>query len=364
MRSSSSILMVSAGLAALMLSGCGGHKAAPAPEKSHRVLSATTAVVGQVQMQQPFKLTGLQVSREEAAVSSELSGYRISKVFVEAGATVTAGQPLAQMDDSLLKNLVVQQQAIVAQQQVAYDKAQAEASRVANLDKEGALSSEIVTERTLAAESAKASLAQAKAALDDYNVRLSLMTIRAPVGGIVLTRTARPGDVASVGTTLFTIARDSLVELEANVPEAQLAVMQAGTPAQVTLPDGTRLDGQVRLVSPRVDSNSKLGTVRIALPVDNHLRPGGYGEATVQGRARDVLAVPTSALAYDADGASLFVVGSDSIAHRRVVKTGTVADGVTEILSGVEPGARIVAKGAALLLDGDKIRAAAAGTEH
>lgn len=354
---------LAASLLALLSIGSLAACSKPAPKASapaHRQITATVTTVALSPVAQRFTLSGTQVSREEAAVSTELSGYRISKVLVEAGALVSAGQPLVLLDSTLLNGQIDQQKAIVAQQTVAYEKANAEAKRVENLDKLGVLSTETVNERVLNAQSAKASLDQAQALLKDYQVRLDLMTIRAPVAGTVLKRTARPGDVASPSTVLFTIARDNLVELEAQVPEAQLASILIGQVATVALPGGKSLNGHARLVSPDVDATTKLGTIRIALPEDSDLKPGGFGEASLEGAAANSRVVPTSAVIYNADGASLFVLGKDNVLERKMVRTGTVSGDLVELLQGPDAGTRIVAKGGAMLLPGDHINPAAA----
>jgi HlyD family secretion protein len=349
-----SALICAAALCAL--TACSQPNSKPvATAPAHRDMTATVTTVSSGTLTGQFTLSGTQVSREEAAVSTELSGYRVAQVLVEAGATVTAGQPLAMLDDTLLKDQIEQQEAVVAQQQVAYDKAQQEASRVANLDKQGVLSTESVNERALAAQSAKAALGQAKAVLDDDQVRLGLMIVRAPVAGRVLTRAVRPGDIASPSAVMFTLARDGLVELEALVPEAEQASIKIGAPAQVTLPGGKELAGQVRLVSPNVDSDTKLGTVRIALPSDPDLKPGGFGQASIGGATRIANLVPASAVSYDADGASIFVVGNDNILRRQVVRTGAISGDRIELVQGPPAGTAIVAKGAALLLPGDHV---------
>lgn len=332
--------------------------AAVSAPASRREISATIAKVVDAQVGQQFHVTGTLVAREEASVSTQLSGYPVSQVLVEQGAKVIAGQTLAQLDDQLLKSQIDQQTAVVQQQQVAFDRASQEAQRVANLDTQGALSTEAVKERVLAAQSAKASLAQAQAQLNDYNIRLGLMTIRAPVAGIVLTRTVRPGDVVSPGTTLFTLARDSLIELQADVPEASLDSVKPGTPVQVTLPSDKQLAGSVRLVSPKVDAETKLGTVLISLPLDPDLKLGGFGDATIGGVVRTVPVVPIKAVNYDADGASLFVLDDKNIAHRQLVKTGATTNDSIELVSGPAAGTTIVARGTELLLPGDKIKPA------
>jgi HlyD family secretion protein len=344
---------LSVGVLALILGACSKPPEAPAVV---RMQSATVTQVALQPMSRTLQLSGILVAREEAAVSTELNGYRVVRVFVEPGAQVQMGQTLATLDDTLLKSQIAQQEALVAQQQVAYERAGQEAERVKGLDEAGALSREIVTERTLAARSAKAVLAQAEAQLADLKTRQGLMTVRAPVAGTVLTRTVRPGDVASPSSAMFTLSRDKLVELDAEVPESDLATLGVDTAAEVTLSSGKRLAGSVRLISPEVDEKTKLGKVRIALPVDPALKPGGYGSATIHTGTREVVTVPVTSVQYNADGASIMVMDTKQVVQRRTIRTGAISGNAVEVVSGVKAGDMVVAAGAALLLPGDKIK--------
>ena len=209
--------------------------------------------------------SGLLVSREEAAAGSELVGYRIAKVFVEEGAMVKTGQPLVKLDDTLLQAQIEQQRALLRQQTLAARLAADEASRVAGLDGRGILSDEQIQQRRFQAENAKAALAAQTAQLREFLTRQARMTVRAPVAGRVLERTVRPGDVSG-GGTYFRIARDGLVELDAEAPELDLAKIKVGDPAEVTLSSGKILAGKVRLISPKIDVQSRLGRVRVRLP--------------------------------------------------------------------------------------------------
>jgi HlyD family secretion protein len=171
------------------------------------------------------------------------------------------------LDDTLLRAQVDQQAAVTAQ-------SQAEAKRVDGLDGQGILSQEQIETRRYQAKAQEA-------ALKELRTRVSRMTITSPVSGRVLQRGVQPGQIAGGGTTpWFTIARDGLVELDAEVNEADLAGIREGQSAQVSLPGGQSISGVVRLVSPRVDSANRLGKVRVRLPVRPDLRPGGFGRAT------------------------------------------------------------------------------------
>ncbi|MBU6268577.1 MAG: efflux RND transporter periplasmic adaptor subunit [Sphingomonadales bacterium] len=301
---------------------------------------------------------GRLVPREEMAVGSDLSGYRVARVLVEEGAGVRAGQPLAELDGSLLASQVSQLQAALAQQTVAAEQAREQAGRVSGLDDQGVLSNEAIANRRFAARNAAAAQAATHAQLNDLLVRRAHLVIRAPYAGIVTQRTVRPGDNASPGTAMFTMARDGMIELYAEMPEADVARIAVGDPAQVTLASGRMLDGRVRLIGQRVDATSGLVTVRLALPRDRELRAGGFARAQFS-RAITVNAVPETAVHYDADGASVMVVGKDDRVRRARVATGAHGQGLVELRAGPPPGSRVAVKGAAFTLDGDKVRVVA-----
>lgn len=328
------------------LTACGDKKdKTPATAASQ----ARTVSVGSVETRPlggGVEASGLLVSREEAAVGSELSGYRVARLYADEGDWVRAGQPLVQLDDTLLRAQVDQQAAVTAQ-------AQAEAARVAGLDGEGVLSQEQIETRRYQAKAQEA-------ALREMRTRVSRMTITSPVSGRVLQRGVQPGQIAGGGTTpWFTIARDGLVELDAEVNEADLAGVRPGQTAQVSLPGGQSIWGVVRLVSPRVDSNSRLGKVRVRLPVRPDLRPGGFGRATFGASGAAVVAVPESAIRYEADGLSVMTVDSNNRAHQVAVKIGQKGGGWAQLVQGPPAGTRVVLGGASFVTDGDVIRPAA-----
>jgi HlyD family secretion protein len=345
--------VIALALAVATLSACSKPKQAKVAEAPLTVSVATVQVRA---MQGGLTASGLLVSREEAGVASELSGYRVAQVFVEEGALVSRGQPLARLDDTLLKAQIDQSKANLAQQKVAAERADAEAGRVAGLDNQGVISDEAIAERRLAARSAHAVVAVAQAQLDDLATREKRMTIAAPVGGRVLERTVRPGDTSSPATTLFRISRDQLVELDAEIPEDQLAHVRPGDRADVELPSGAHVPGTVRIVSPRVDQLTKLGRARIVLPIRPDLRPGGFARAHFNQISRPVPAAPEQAIRYDADGASAMVVGADNRVRRAAVKAGARAGGWVELIEGPPPGSRVALGGSAFVLEGDQVR--------
>jgi HlyD family secretion protein len=112
----------------------------------------------------------------------------------------------------------------------------------------------------------------------------------------------------------------------------------------------------VRLISPQIDAQTKLGTVRVHLPVDREIRSGGFAHAVFADASGMALAAPESAIRYDADGASVMVVGADNRVKRVVVQTGQRGSGLVQLVKGPPGGSWIVQNAAAFLLDGDMIK--------
>jgi HlyD family secretion protein len=348
-------------LTLIALSGCGDKKDAAdagAPAKSPALArSVRTATVEQRALEGGLSASGQLVSREEAAVSAEINGYRVAKVLADMGDQVRAGQPLVELDDTLLRSQIDQATALSAQAEVQARQAAAQATRVDGLDRTGALAQEQIEQRRFAAETSRAQAAAQAASLKDLQTRASKMVVRAPVSGVILERTVRPGDLSGTGSSpMFRIARDNLVELEAQVSEGDLPAIHTGTPATVILPDASQYNGQVRLVAPSVDTNTKLGKVRIRLPVSRALRPGGFGKALFTSGGSAVLTVPETALRQDADGVSVMVVDATNHVRQVKVKTGRRGGGFVELISGPTVGSRVLLGAASFVLEGDLVK--------
>jgi HlyD family secretion protein len=352
--------------------------------------------------------TGYLVARDEQAVTPALAGYRVTKVLVDEGAHVEAGQPLCLLDDSLLRAQIDQQTALVSQQTLLTQQAEDEARRSQEVQGKGVLSEEAIQARAFKAQSSAAATRALQAQLDELKLRDADMVVRAPVAGLVLTRNVRAGDVSGSGAApMFVLARDGVIEMLAQVPDNDLSNLHTGDDATVVLADGDRIAGQVRMISPRIDQQTSLGNVRIRLNVDKDkspapramtlrldlpdridldastavradavitsrlpisaqsqapdLRVGALATAMFSGLSSASATIPESAIRYDSDGASVMVVGPDNKVHSTPIKTGLRSNGFVELVDGPPVGTTIVQSAAALLTDGEKVSPLAAG---
>ena len=343
------------GLTLMLLSGCGGKddgKTAAAPKASTGPGRAVTVgVIQRRPLQGGVTASGLLVAREEAAVSAEVAGFRVSRVLADVGQSVAEGQVLVELDDSLLKSQIDQQTAMVSQAEVAARQAAASAQRVSGLDNSGAIAKEQIDQRRFQAESSQAALA----GLRDLQVRAGKMQVKSPVAGVVLEKTVRQGDQSGGGQTMFRIARGNLIELSAEVPESALRGVQPGASVTVTLPSGQSMQGRVRIIEPVVQQQTHQGLVRIILPVRPDLRPGGSATAQFTDLRSDVLSIKETALRYDADGVSVFVVDANNRVHAVPVEAGRRAGGYVELTKGPPEGSRVLLGATSFVLEGDVV---------
>ncbi len=155
--------------------------------------------------------------------------------------------------------------------------------------------------------------------------------------------------------------RDGRLELDARVPELELAALRPGQPARV-LHGEREIAAQVRALAPVVAGETRLGIVHVALPPESGLRPGMFARAEIAPEAAlPALTVPQEAVVFREGGPVVFVLpeGAERVAQRQVA-TGLRREGVVEIREGLAAGERVVATGAGFLSDGDRIRVAPA----
>ncbi len=356
------------GMLSLGLFAC-GQKPAPAEEASVAASGSALATPGSAQSMRVTHVenrnlagevvaTGRLVVREEAAVGSELTGYRVAAVYVDEGDWVKQGQPMAKLDGALLQAQIAQAEATLATQKANVDFKKNQLDRAVSLEKEGAFSKELLEQRKAETASAEASLLASQAAVNEMKVREARLTLRAPVAGVVLQRSIRPGDISAAvaASPYFRLASNGLIELDAELPDAKLALLHEGTPVTVTLSTGLTVQGKVRFVSPRVDQNTNLGRARIALPYNKELRPGSFAEAHFTSSGGGVLSVPAGAIRYEAGGPSVMLVGDGNKVKQVPVKLGERTGDFVQLVEGPPAGARVLAVGSSFSLDGDVIQ--------
>jgi HlyD family secretion protein len=355
-----------------------------APAAQVRAQSVTVNTVGERDIVRKVLVAGTFVARDEVLVSPEIEGVAIVELLVEEGTTVKAGQVLARLSRTTLEVQLAQNAGALARAEAAIEQAQAsileaDANRVQavanlkrseSLQKSGFTSVETIDTRVALARAtearltssrnallaARADLQSTKAQRQDIEVKLGRTEIKAPRGGMVSRRPARLGAIASMaGEPLFRIIAEGAVELEAEAAEADLALLRNGQAAIVSpASEIPNVPGTVRLVSPEVDRTTRLGKVRIALPVGAPVLIGGFARASIEAARSRSVAAPVAALAYGRNGTSVQVVREGRVSTR-AVQIGLVGDGYAQIVTGLTAGEQIVAKAGVFVRDGDVV---------
>jgi HlyD family secretion protein len=243
-----------------------------------------------------IRVTGFLVPREEAIVTLDAPGVRVSEVLVGEGDRVTSGQTLV---------------------------------RLARQGGEGQ---------------------------QDPAAARSPTILKSPAAGVVTRSTAVVGATASPMQMepLFRIAVDNELELEADVPSIHAGALSPGQTVRVQIEDGRELSGRVRQAPAAVDQRTQLGRARLSLERDPGLRLGMFARATIDADRSCGISVPRSAVHYRTEGPRVQVV-RDNVIETRVVQVGFHSDTDIEIRDGLREGDLIVSNAGSSLRDGDKV---------
>ncbi|MBO9560130.1 MAG: efflux RND transporter periplasmic adaptor subunit [Caulobacter sp.] len=301
--------------------------------------------------------SGTVTAWEEVPVGAETGGLTAVAVNVEEGQMVRQGQVLVQLNDSVLRAQLRQQQAAVVSAKATLAQADAALRRARDLQQKGYLSQASLETTTAQQATAAAQVASAQAAEGETTARLAQASIRAPVSGLISKRSVTKGQIVSMGSELFRIVRDGRLELNAEIPETDLALVRAGMPAQITSEQVGTVSGSVRLVNSEVDPVSRLGVARVALSAMGGFRPGMFARAQINASAQPAATVPTEALLYRENNAGVFVVDAQNRAHFRPVQI-VARTANSTAATGLAEGERVVVKGAGFLGEGDAVRVA------
>ena len=330
---------------ALMMFGGGKDEAAPAGAgaegRGGQIPTVTVVVPGRSQVARTVTASGALAARRDQPVGIAGEGGMVTRVLVDAGAWVRPGQVLATVDRSVQSQEAAQ---LAAQVQVARADAalaQNELDRSQALIARGFVSKADLDRKRAARDAAAARVRVAQAQAGASRARVGRLDIRAPMSGLVLARNVEVGQVVGAGAgALFRLAAGGEMEMRAQVPQQDIALVRVGLPASVT-PIGLdrSFAGSVWQVSPVIDPQSRQGEVRIAIPYDRAIRPGGFAEARIRAGATTAPMLPQSAVLSDEKGNYVYIVNGKNEVERRSVKIGSVDDAgvtITEGLSGQE----------------------------
>ena len=262
---------------------------------------------------------------------------RISRLLVDVGDRVKAGQIVAEMDNSSLAQLKAQ-----------YENNKAQFERTDELYKFGGESKANWEAIKTAYEVSKFS----------YENMLENTTLRSPITGVITARNYDNGDMVG-GMPIFVVQRINPVKIMINVSESLYTNLKRGMPVEVefdALPD-QKFTAKVSRITPSVDASTRTFPVELAMVNDHEIvKPGMYARATLNYGTRESVVVPDQAVVKLMGSGDRFVyVYENGKVKYQKVELGRRFDNKYEILSGVASGAQVVIAGQSALKDGIEV---------
>ncbi|NWK94915.1 efflux RND transporter periplasmic adaptor subunit [Sphingobium lactosutens] len=348
------LALVVAAVAISMRGGESANTAAPAAQ----VPVVTVSSPGLSNVSRTVTATGSLAARVDMPVGVVGEGGMVTRVLVQPGDWVRAGQVLATVERSVQAEQVRSLDAQLEVQRANAKLAQAQLDRAKALVGRGFISAADIDQRTATRDQAEAQVRVAAAQLAEQQARTGRLDIRAPAAGLVLTRTVEPGQIVQAGGgVLFRMAKDGEMEMQAQVSEADLATLRAGNSATVTPIGGKQgFAGRVWQVSPVIDPQTRQGIARIAVPYNAAIRPGGFASAMITSGSGNAPLLPESAVQNDAKGSYVYIVNAKGQVERRDVTVGQVSDAGVAVTSGIDGSEKIVTSAGAFLTPGQKVK--------
>ncbi|MDD5058968.1 MAG: efflux RND transporter periplasmic adaptor subunit [Sideroxydans sp.] len=289
--------MVLAGGAFWLAGNSKAEQAAPAAAVNRPALTVRTTVLRDDKWARTLTANGSILPWQEAIISAQVQGLRISDVKVSIGDHVQQGDVLVTLD---------------------------------NFGRTGAEDSD---------QSAQG-------------------RIVAPDSGIISAANANVGSMLQPGAELFRLIRKGRLEWRAELTAEELMLLRKGMTAEITVGEGRVIKGTVRAISPSVNAQTRYGYALVSLADSSGIIAGVYARGTfdVSGGRMNLLSLPQSAVMQRGSQTYVLAVDAGNRVHERMVKVGQRAGDRIEIKQGLKANEPVVESGGAFLTEGDVVQ--------
>ena len=331
--------------------------AAQTSKRGGQVPTVTVVVPGRSDVARTVTASGSLAARREQPVGVAGEGGLVRAVYVDAGSWVRQGQLLASIDRSVQSQTANQLGAQIQAAQADAALAQEEYNRSASLVSRGFVSKADLDRKRGAMLASSARVRVAQAQLGAARAQIARLDIRAPTSGLILARSIEVGQIVSgAAGSLFRLAKGGEMEMRAELSQQDLAFVRIGQAAAVTpIGSGRDFSGSVWQISPVINPQSRVGEVRIAIPYDPAIRPGGFAEVKIASGSTFAPLLPQSAVLADSKGNYVYIVNSKKMVERRAIKIGEVSDAGVTIAEGLSGQEAIVLSAGPFLNEGQKV---------
>jgi len=294
------------------------------------------------QLADTFDLPAVVEPNRIVTVSAEVSG-RIERIPPEEGSKIRAGDLLIKLNTDLIKPEFEGAKAQVERDQIEFD-------RMTKLAKGNA-----ATQRDL--DNATSQLAISKARLDGIRARLERTSIFAPTAGVLNDLLVEEGEYVDPGNPVAQLVDTDTVKVVVEIPERDVAFFAIGEKTEIFVDSQAKsLAGTISFISELADVRTR--TTRTEITLDNKqrlLRSGQIVHVSLTRRIlKDAILIPLLAVIPMEDSKAVYVVNS-SQTKRRDVELGFIRDDQVQIISGLQPGDRLIIAGHRFVAPGQKV---------
>ncbi len=308
-----------------------------------------------------YETSGTVKAKNVGVIASKIMGS-VTSVAVQEGQRVGRGQTLLTIDDSDIAQKVKAAASAVESARQQKQLAEVTFSRYAKLYEEKALSRQEFDQVETQKKIAESELGRTTAMLREAQAYQGYAQVKAPFAGVVTGKKIDPGSMAMPGMQLLTVEDTSAFLVEAAVDEKLSSRLRAGTPVEVIIDALNQTSkGKVSEVVPAIDPMSRTFIVKVTVSGAG-LKTGLYAKVMMPTGTRDALMAPVSAIVEKGQLSGVYTVDAKGIIAYRLVRTGKHFGGNIEILSGLNPGDKIIVSGADKAIDGGVIAEQKAGT--
>ncbi len=346
-------------------------KSEPESVKRQRpvVTDVKTEVVKTTEIPQTYEVTATVRSANTSMVSAKLMGT-VTEIMVKTGERVKKNDVLLKISSPEIQARLKQAKDGLQQAQEAYEMAKRNLTlmektykRFKALLDEKAVSQQEFDEVKTKYDVAKIELKRAQSAVKMARARVkeaeafnAYTIIRSPVSGRVAEKKIDVGSMTAPGMPLF-IIEEPRYRVEVSVDEGLLKYIKKGMPLSISIESlGINTTGTVEEISHQIDPATRTFKVKIGLKHIKGLMGGQFARVIIPVGVKKQLLVPAKAIIYRGQLTGVYVVDDKGIVSLRFVRLGKQVDDKVEVLSGLNPGERIVTDGVERLQDGAVIK--------
>ncbi|HET7871886.1 MAG TPA: efflux RND transporter periplasmic adaptor subunit [Terriglobales bacterium] len=339
----------------LALAGCGKNAAAD-KQAGPQAFPVKVMTVQEQVVPQSTDYLAILVSRNSAALQPLVEGY-VTKIFVRSGQRVQAGTPILEIDPQKQEATVHNQEAAYKARQATMEQNRIDLERKKKLYEAGVIAKAELDAAQSAFNASKADVEALEAGIREQKVQLRYYTVTAPTEGMVGDIPVKIGDHVTNQTVLTTLDHGRELEAYVYLPAEKSGQVRIGMAVDLLEDTGKpAVRTKVFFISPRVDPESQTLLIKTQVPnPEMRFRNAQQVHARVVWSEQKRPVIPVTAVSRLSGKIFAFVAegqGQQAVARQRVIEVGDLVGNDYVVLSGLQPGDRIIVSSVQMLADG------------